>query len=86
MLVTYVATRPASRESRGYVVITSVPSGAQVLLDGVLVGITPYSSRAVVPGAHEVLLERPGYVGVRQSVRVTANQVVEVQVALTPSR
>src|SRR5204862_1858548 len=42
--------------------ITSTPSGAQVVIDGVPVGTTPFSSKDVtVDGTHAISVKKDGY-------------------------
>ena len=65
-------------------IITSAPSEAQILFDGVLVGSTPFSSAAIPPGDHEVTFEKPGFRSVVERVRVAGNKVVELHVTLQP--
>lgn len=85
VLGTWIATRPSGSDASGGVIITTVPPEAQVLLDGVLVGSTPFSSSAIPPGAHDVMLEKPGFAAVADSVRIVGNKVVELHVVLRPA-
>ncbi|MBC8069651.1 MAG: PEGA domain-containing protein [Deltaproteobacteria bacterium] len=63
--------RLASDEPRpATILVTSEPSGAQVLIDGKAVGVTPYEGE-VVPGAHQVELARKGYFGEHERVDAT---------------
>ena len=44
-----------------YISLDSVPSGAQVTIDSVVVGQTPYTSRTLAAGPHTMVLAKPGY-------------------------
>ncbi len=56
-----ISRRLASGElASASLAVTSVPLGADVLLDGEMVGTTPYEA-AVAPGVHRVELMRNGY-------------------------
>lgn len=51
-------------------VITSTPAGAQVELDGAIVGRTPVHVARLAPGTHRVRVSRPGYAPVGRTVRI----------------
>lgn len=53
----------------GYLVIESSPSGADILIDGRRIGVTPYAAEVAV-GMHEVALEKQGYRRWEASVEV----------------
>jgi eukaryotic-like serine/threonine-protein kinase len=84
VLGTWFLTRPSAGNTRGGVIITTAPSDAQVLFDGVLVGSTPFSSAAIPPGVHDVTLEKSGFAVALESVKVVGNKVVELHVTLKP--
>ena len=50
---------PAS--TLGTLVVNSAPSGASILLDEQLVGVTPWTNASINPGTHRVRLVLPGY-------------------------
>jgi PEGA domain len=66
---------PVSNTSR--LVIRSEPSGAQVVVDGRSYGLTPATLENVVPGAHQIRLQRGG-IEVRQTVRVEPGATVSL--------
>jgi tetratricopeptide (TPR) repeat protein len=66
-------------------VITSVPAGADVILDGQLVGRTTPVVLEARPGAHNVSLVLTGYDTERLSVELTASSTAERAVTLRPS-
>ncbi|MBI5511373.1 MAG: serine/threonine protein kinase [Deltaproteobacteria bacterium] len=82
VLGTWLFTRPLETAVKGGVIITSAPSAAQVAVDGVFVGTTPYSSGNIPAGAHEITLDKPGFVSHVEHVKVVANKVVEIKVDL----
>lgn len=66
--------KSSEEESSGYVVsfekmksknsalnIISQPDGAQVLVDGVSRGFSPYNNTSIAPAMHEVTIKFPGY-------------------------
>jgi tRNA A-37 threonylcarbamoyl transferase component Bud32 len=74
------AVEPAASGAR--VPVMSTPAGAQVEVDGVYVGNTPYEIRAAPGETLQVRVSRPGYGPVERTVE-TGDQVV-VQVVLPP--
>lgn len=65
------------------VVVRSDPSGAQVVLDGVLVGDTPWMG-VVSPGPHELLLRRAGYLELVGTLEVPEGRDLELERTLPP--
>ena len=63
--------------------VYSSPSGAQVELDGVPVGSTPWSNDAT-PGVRTVRVSRSGYQTETRQVTVNAGQTATLNVTLTP--
>jgi len=53
--------RPTSTSSSGSLQVASRPSGAQVFVDDVRVGVTPMSLAEVSAGSHRVRIELPGF-------------------------
>ena len=45
----------------GYITIKTDPSGAEVYVDDVKVGVTPYLMKKIIPGDHVVELRKAGY-------------------------
>jgi PKD repeat protein len=81
---TTLPATPVPVPQNGSIAITSVPSGASVILDGQNTGITPVIMTDVLPGNHALSLSYPGYsfynqtisVGSAQTAAVNANLVV----------
>ena len=59
------------RPSYGFLNIKSEPSGAEVYVDGVNVGITPYLSDKIESGNHVVELHKKKYLSVKEEVTIT---------------
>ena len=66
----------------GTVMVNSRPGGADVYVDGRLVGATPLTLDDVRPGSHAVRLVRAGYREWTTTVDVTAGQEVLVAASL----
>lgn len=71
----------ADGRARGMVSISSVPEGAQVRIDGLLRGRTPYL-KASFSGPHEIVVEQELFHPYRTQVEVAAGQVAAVQAPL----
>jgi hypothetical protein len=69
------------RRTGGIRVISPV-RGAQVLIDGTLVGKTPHLHHQVAPGPHFVTVRQKGYKEQIQTVEVKAGQITEVKAEL----
>ncbi len=64
--------------------LRSIPAGAEVLLDGELIGTTPLS-QDIATGEHELILRKEGYFEHKQAMRVDMNTPFEVTVQLKTS-
>jgi PEGA domain-containing protein len=62
--------------------VESRPGGAQVFLDGRLIGATPLSVPSVAAGEHVIRLERDGYRRWSSSVRIVAAEQNRVTASL----
>jgi len=78
--VTAPAPAAAGDELKTVLQITSTPAGAQVLLDGADVGLTPLNV-TVAPGKHEVSVKKSGYHDWSTSIGVSGG-TVQVNAAL----
>ncbi len=67
--------------STGTLSLSSTPSGAQVLLNGRVVGATPLSLE-LLPGTYNLELRRSGYEPLRTTVTIQAGQVTRLNLAL----
>lgn len=75
-------TRPAN--TRASLTITSVPSGAQVTLNGTPVGATPYHTDRLVAGAYDVTVSKPYHHTHTQRIVVAADAKDELALTLRP--
>lgn len=64
--------------------ITSTPSGAEVYVNNVFVGITPLTFTNVAPGQYSVEIRLAGYNAFSTTGMVTAGQNVQIYAALSP--
>jgi hypothetical protein len=76
-----LATR-AGPASTGQMYVASRPSGAQVLLDGRVMGSTPMRIPDIPAGAHLVRLELPGYRSLSIRTQVSAAKETPVTASL----
>ena len=78
--------RPLLRNKRGFLVLDVVEPGAKVTIDGRLVGVSPLSGRLpLAMGAHEVVVEKEGFLAWARTIDIPPNQATVEQVALVPS-
>jgi hypothetical protein len=71
---------------RGSLAVTSFPSGAQVFVNGVVVGTTPLSLRNLPVGSRAMRLVRDGYEPWFSTVQIVANQRASTVAQLKPLR
>ena len=78
--------QPLLRNKRGFLVIDVREPGAKISVDGRLVGVSPLPGRLpLTMGAHELLVEKEGFLAWARTVDVAPNQAAVEQVALVPS-
>jgi serine/threonine protein kinase len=80
LLLRFMGGTPASAGA-GYLEFVSEPAGAEIFLDGNVVGRTPYTSE-VTAGKHEVEFRKQGYYPATQSTTLEANQRLVVELPL----
>lgn len=74
----------AEAQRDGNLTVSSRISGADVLVDGKVVGKTPLpTSLAVPPGEHTLELRRPGYVTAKQQITLTEGATGDVRLDLS---
>ena len=84
---TKVLVQPLLAGRKGFLVLDTRERGAKVTVDGRLVGITPLQGRIeLAMGAHEVLIEKEGFLTWARTVDVPPNQAVVEPVSLVPSQ
>ena len=77
-------SRQAASGYRGGLSLTSNPAGAQVVLNGKVVGETPVVLNDLPVGSRAIVVRRDGYSPWSASVRVVANQRTAVRANLIP--
>jgi hypothetical protein len=78
-----LAARQWSKPATGYVVTTSDPVGAEVVVDGKVLGQTP-NSFEVPEGTHEIEYRKEGYFTAQATINVPARARVTVPLDLVP--
>ena len=79
-----VRRNPAVSGYRGALVLSSNPDGAQVLLNGKVVGQTPLVLDDLPVGSKALVVRRDGYQPWSASIRIVANQRTPIQATLKP--
>ena len=67
----------------GLVVVTNPPK-AKVLLNGTELGITPFSSRTIEPGIHELILQHQGYQDLEYTIEINEDGILQLDFSLLP--
>ncbi len=70
--------------SRAHLAVTSVPTGAEVRVDGRLLGRTPLTGRTMTPGLHLVEVRHSYYARYSRQLNLPAGRRTELAVALEP--
>jgi len=70
------------RRETGSLVVNTVPVGAQLTVDGRLIGPTPIRDHRLTVGAHTVALSLPGHRKWTTEVEIAADKAVEIAVAM----
>jgi hypothetical protein len=80
-----VKWRRAPVEGRSLLVVTSMPAGARVTVDGRTLGeTTPAALRDLSAGRHEVRIEKVGYAAVERTVTTAEADRAAIDVSLPP--
>jgi hypothetical protein len=75
---------PTPKPARGNLAITTVPSGANVAVDGQLVGVSPITARDLAPGDHLVQVTWADGQSGQQTVSIAGDAKVELRNPLAP--
>ncbi len=67
----------------GLLVVGGEVDGAEIRLDGAVIGYTPYSG-AVAAGPHQLLISKPGYESIQRDITVAAEGSQQIRANLTP--
>jgi hypothetical protein len=76
--------RPAVTGYRGVLALSSTPDGAEVVVNGQVVGRTPVVLSDLPVGSRALVVRRDGYSPWSTSVRIVANQRTIVRATLVP--
>jgi hypothetical protein len=76
---------PTFTPGTGTLQVSSSPSGAQLFLDNVYMGVTPITLTQVTAGSHTVLLKLSGYQDWQVTAQVAAGQTTPVTATLIPA-
>jgi TolB-like protein len=86
-LSTKLLVQPLLADKKGYLIVDTREGGAKVTIDGRLLGITPLPGRLELEmGAHEMVVEKEGFLVYAKTIDVAPNQANVEQVALVPSQ
>jgi len=77
--------RDLLKGQEGWIVVRASESGADVELDGRLVGVTPLGRLQVNGGPHTLRVNRKGFIAWARDVDVVRNETTVVEVQLVPS-
>jgi hypothetical protein len=79
-------TLPAAAPYRGALALSSSPAGAEVVLNGTVVGATPVVLGDLPIGARTIVMRHEGYTPWSASIGVVANQRTNVSATLLPAQ
>jgi len=77
--------RPRLFRHSGTLVVTTDPSGVDVLVNGRAVGTSPYVASGIYSGEYRLSLESPEYFARDRTVAVLRNETTDVQIDLVPA-
>jgi len=69
----------------GYLAVSTLPAGAQVLLDGQPAGVAPLTRLPASAGSHRLVLRLDGYRETEQKVEVPPDETMKVEAVLLPT-
>ncbi len=70
----------------GLVTVTSSPEGAEILIDGIVVGKTPLVEYKVSTGSHSLFLRKSGYREEEKTINIRAGKTERYVETLAPAR
>lgn len=86
-VATKLLVQPLLADKKGFLVLDVREAGAKVTVDGRLAGVSPLAGRIeLAMGAHEVLIEKEGFLTWAKTVDVPPNQATVEPVSLVPSQ
>ncbi len=86
-LSTKLLVQPLLADKKGFLIVETRETGAKVSIDDRLVGLTPLAGRLELSmGAHQMQVEKEGFLVWAKTIDVTPNQANVEQVAMVPSQ
>jgi sugar lactone lactonase YvrE len=73
---------PITQNIPASLTVTSNPTGADIFIDGVQRGTTPYTFTDIAPGTHSVIVSKIGYLGKYSTITLSQGQPSTVDVTL----
>ncbi|MEL6545642.1 MAG: PEGA domain-containing protein, partial [Myxococcota bacterium] len=80
-----ILVRDILGERSGTLLVEADENGANVTVDGALVGVTPLETLELAGGVHTVALEKAGFIVFRQDVKIRSGEESTLNVTLIPS-
>jgi hypothetical protein len=68
----------------GCLVVTSVPPGAGVFLDGKDMGVTPSENAKLKPGAHALIIQKDGFAAFEKQITISEGKTDSLSIVLQP--
>lgn len=73
------------QDEKGSLKVFSQPAGAEIVIDGKTIGVTPLKITNVDAGERLMVLRLQGYMAVESGVQITKNETQNISVVLKPS-
>jgi len=70
----------------GRLTVTSSPEGAELLVDGIVVGTTPVVEYRLSAGSHSIFVRKPGYESAERTTVIRAGETERLVETLAPAR
>jgi TolB-like protein len=84
---TKLLVQPLLESKKGFLVLDVREKGAKVTVDGRTIGFTPLPGRLeLAMGAHEVLIEKEGFLAFARTIDVQPNQATVEPIGMVPSQ
>lgn len=81
LLIFFIATNSTAQEV-GYLILTSIPTNAEIRIDGKYVGNTPSNTLTLSAGEHKVNLYYKNYEEKTVTIAIRAGEVIKKQIVL----
>ncbi|RKX84648.1 MAG: hypothetical protein DRP58_06950, partial [Spirochaetes bacterium] len=63
---------------QGFISVASEPEGAEISLNGVLLGMSPLTTNGIKEGTYSLKIEKNDYITVTKSILIAAGQTIEI--------